>query len=151
MKISRMIIMTTLILVATTIWLAGMRPRRARAQSTSLSGSYGFSIIAYSGVVAGTIQGVITLDGAGNATAGGGITMSPDPDPNATAPQVQPTKPGTGTYTVNPDGTGTITLQNPNGKVTSIAFVVTDGGSQLMVAVTGGLGNAIGTGTARRQ
>jgi len=151
---SRVIIMTAVLLIGMAIWLPGLRSWRVRAQSPTLAGSYGFSItVPYAGNDNGTgvIQGVVTLDGAGNATGGGGVSVGVDPDPNATGPQVQPTQSNQGTYTVNPDGTGTITFQNPNGKTTSISFVITDGGSQLMLVVTAGLGNAVGTGTARKQ
>jgi hypothetical protein len=146
-KANRVFIMTAVVSIGLALWLPGFRSR-VTAQSSTLAGSYGFSITAGS---VGVIQGVITLDGAGNATTGSGITTTVSSDPNATVPDVQPAKPSTGTYTVNPDGTGTITLQNANGKVTSISFVMTDGGSQLMVVVTAGIGNIVGTGTARKQ
>jgi hypothetical protein len=147
---SRVIIMTAVLLIG----LAGLQLRQVRAQSPTLTGSYGFSItVPYTGDASntGVIQGVVTLDGAGNSTSSGGISAGVDSNPNATAPQVQPTKGNSGTYTVNPDGTGTITLQNPNGKMTSLSFVITDGGSQLMLVVTSGLGNVLATGTARKQ
>ena len=140
--------MTAVLLTGMALWLPGLRSRRVAAQSPTLMGSYGFQITVPD---VGAVQGVITLDGAGNATSSGGISVGIDPDPNATVPQVQPTKGGQGTYTVNPDGTGTITLQNPSGKITSISFVITDGGSQLTAVVTAGLGNAVGTGIARKQ
>lgn len=142
------------LLIGMAIWPPGLRSRLVKAQSPNLAGSYGFSIIApFAGNInsTGVIQGVVTLDGAGNSTSSPGISVGVDPDPNATAPQVQPTKGNQGTYTVNPDGTGTITLQNPNGKITSLAFVITDGGSQLMLVVTQGFGNVVATGTARKQ
>jgi hypothetical protein len=149
MNRNRVVMMTAVLLIGLALWLpGGLRPRRVAAQSPILMGSYGFSITA---PPLGAVQGVVTLDGAGNATSSGGISVGLDPDPNATGPQVQPTKGNQGTYTVNTDGTGTITLQNPNGKVTTLSFVSTDGGSQLMLVVTAGLGNAVGTGTARKQ
>ena len=151
---SRVIMMTAALLMGTVLWLPGLRSQRVAAQSPAVAGSYGFSIaVPYAGNGNGpyVIQGVFTLDGAGNVTGGGGISVGVDTDPNATAPQVQPLQSNTGTYTVNPDGTGTVTIQNPNGKVTSISFVITDGGSQLMLVVTAGIGNAFGVGTARKQ
>lgn len=154
MNRNRVITMTAILLIGIAVWMPGLRSRRVAAQSPTLSGSYGFSItVPYAGNNNGTggLQGTITLDGAGNVTNSGGISVGVDPDPNATAPQVQPLKSNPGTYTVNPDGTGTITFQNPNGKVTSLSFVMTDGGSQLMLLVTAGVGNAVGTGTARKQ
>ena len=150
----RVMIMTAILLIGAALWLPGLRSRRVAAQSPVLMGSYGFSItVPYAGNNNGTgvIQGVVMLDGAGNAIISGGIVVGVDSDPNATAPQVQPTQANSGTYTVNPDGTGTITIQNPNGKLTSLSFVITDGGSQLMLVVTAGVGNALGTGTARKQ
>jgi len=120
-----------------------------------LMGSYGFSVtVPYSGtggIGPAVIQGVFTLDGAGNSALSSGISASLASDPNATAPQVQPLMKGTGTYTVNPDGTGTVTLVNPQGKVTSLSFVITDSGSQMRLVLTGGIGNAVGIGTARLQ
>jgi len=146
-KANRVFLLTAVVLIGLALWLPGFRSR-VTAQSATLAGSYGFSITAGS---IGVIQGVITLDGAGNVTGISGITVATSSDPNTTAPDVQPTKPSTGTYTVNPDGSGIITLQNPNGKVTTISYVMTDGGSQLMFVVTTGLGNIVGTGTARKQ
>ena len=145
---NRVLMMTAALVIGLALGLPTLRSRRVAAQSPSLAGSYGFLITAGS---LGVIQGVITLDGVGNVTGSSGITVAASSDPNATVPDVQPTKSSTGTYTVNPDGSGTITLQNPNGKVTSLSFVMTDGGSQLMVVVTAGLGNIVGTGTARKQ
>jgi hypothetical protein len=52
----------------------------------------------------------------------------------------------TGTYTVNADGTGAVTI--PGG---TVAFVITDGGSGLMLLPTAGFGNTLVTGTARKQ
>ena len=155
MRPTRVIAMTAVLLIGIALWLPGLQSRRVAAQGPPvLMGSYGFSItVPYAGNVNGTgvIQGVVTLDGAGNAAANSGVVVAVDPDPNATAPQVQPLQSNPGTYTVNPDGTGTMTFRDQKGKVTSISFVVTDGGSQLMLVATAGLGNALGTGTARKQ
>jgi len=155
MNRTRVIVMTTVLLIGIALWLPGLQSRRVAAQSPPvLTGSYGFSItVPYAGNVNGTgvIQGVVTLDGAGNATAGGGVVVTVDSDPNATAPQVQSLQSNPGTYTVNPDGTGTMTFRDQKGKVSSLSFVITDGGSQLMLVATAGFGNALGTGTARKQ
>ncbi len=152
---SRVIIMTAVLLIGTAIWLPGLRSRRVTAQSPTLKGSYGFSIIVPytgNGKGMGVIQGVVTLDGAGNATSSGGITVGVDSDPNATTPQVRPAGSSPGTYTVNPDGTGTMMFPDPDsGKLTAISFVITDGGSQLMLAASTGFGNTVATGIARKQ
>jgi hypothetical protein len=52
---------------------------------------------------------------------------------------------------VNADGTGTITFPSPDGKTFALSFVMTDGGSQMMLVVTSGFGNTAATGTARKQ
>jgi hypothetical protein len=86
------LIVTTLP-IGVALW-AALHPHPVRAPSPGLTGSYGFSInVPYAGNAAtgpGVIQGVVTLDGAGNATGSGVFTAGPDPDPNATAPQVRP-------------------------------------------------------------
>jgi hypothetical protein len=89
------------------------------------------------------------LDGAGNATGsytfvfGGGT----------------PTFGGTftGTYSINPDSTGSITLALDSGSTITFAFVVTDGGSGILMLQTvqnNGKANFINhvlVGTARMQ
>jgi hypothetical protein len=149
----RVIMITTALLMGVTLWTE-LHPHPVLAQSPGLAGSYGFSItVPYTGNDNGpaVIQGVVTLDGAGNVTSIGGASVGRDPDPNASGPQVQPLDSNPGTYTVNPDGTGTMTFTNPSGKTTAISLVVTDGGSQMMLAVTSGFGNTVATGTARKQ
>src|SRR5215472_9995308 len=145
----RVITMTAALLIGIAIWMPGLRSPRVAAQSSGagLSGSYGFSItIPYAGNNSGqgVLQGAVTLDGAGNATTSGGIIVSVDNNTNATVPQVQSLSSNPGTYSVNPDGTGTMTFPNSNGRTTSLSFVITDGGSQLMLVVTGGIGNVVG-------
>jgi len=154
MKRKRVMMMTTVLLIAIAVWMPGLRSRRVAAVSSTLSGAYSFSItVPYAGNNngTGTIQGTVTLDGMGNVPSSGGIIVTPDPDPNATSPQVQPLTSNPGTYTVNADGTGTMTFTDQSGKVFSLSFAITDGGSQLMLVATTGLGNVVGTGTARKQ
>lgn len=154
MNVTRVTTITAVILIGVAAWMPASRSRRVSAQSPSLSGAYGFSIaVPYIGNASstGAIQGSVIFDGAGNVSIGSGVTVGVGSDPNATVPQVQPLQSSAGTYTVNPDGTGTITLQNSNGKVTSLSFVMTDGGSQLMLVVTAGIGNVAATGIARKQ
>ena len=146
--------MTAVILIAIAVSMPGSRTRRVSAQSPTLSGAYGFSLtIPYSGYYNGTgvLQGAVTFDGMGNATTSGGILVSVDSNTNANVPQVQQLPSNPGTYKVNSDGTGTLTFQNANGNATSFSFVITDGGSQLTVVATGGFGNALVTGIARKQ
>jgi hypothetical protein len=94
--------------------------------------------------------GVFTFDGAGNATATYTLAQN-DPDPNASTVQVQTGRQDSGTYTVNADGTGTMTFPGHGGAPTTIPFVITDGGSGLMLLPTSGFGNNLLTGTARKQ
>ena len=142
----RVMIMTAVLSIGMASWLPGLRSRRVAAQSVGLMGSYGFTATApYAGVTSnlGAIIGVITFDGAGNLT-GSQTLVSPDPSPKATTVQVQAVS-FSGTYTVKADGTGTLTI-GPS----TIAFVITDGGSGVIFVQTGG-GNTLVTGTARKQ
>jgi hypothetical protein len=58
-----------------------------------------------------------------------------------------------GTYAVNPDGTGTIALTQANGQPgPTFAFVITDGGSQLLLLrTTINTSSSVAFGTARLQ
>jgi hypothetical protein len=114
-------------------------------------GSYGFTLTqTYDGGNApGALIGVATFDGAGNVTSSSTIVQV-DGNPQATTVQVSQSGQTSGTYTVNADGTGTMTFSG-NGGRTQISFVITDGGSGLMVVPTGGFGNHLLTGTARKQ
>ena len=154
MNLTRVTTMTAVLLIGIALWIPGSRSRRVSAQSPNLSGAYGFALtIPYSGYYNGTgvLQGTVTFDGGGNATTSGGVFVSVDSNPNANVPQVQQLPSNPGIYTVNSDRTGTMTFQNSNGNTTSLSFVITDGGSQLMVVATGGFGNALVTGIARKQ
>jgi hypothetical protein len=134
--------MTAVLLVGMALWLPGLRSRPVAAQSAGLTGSYRYMLTTqYAGRNAGTgaNMGVLAFDGAGNMTIRS-TTVGVDPDPNASALQVK-TGQLTGTYTVNADGTGTATV--PGG---AISFVITDGGSGLMLLPTAGFGNNLLTG-----
>jgi len=152
---TRVLIMTAVLAIGTAIWLPGVRGLRVAAQDTTLAGSYGFRInFPYTGDASrvGLLQGVVTFDNAGNVTVGGGVNIAIDSDPTAGLPVVRPLQSPPGTYKLNSDGTGTMTFPDPNGNPpTSFSFVVTDGGSQLMLVATSGFGNTVITGTARRQ
>jgi hypothetical protein len=120
----------------------------ARAgQSGSLKGSYGFQLN-NSPLPAGTI-GVANFDGAGNVavsftSAGVGSDPSQPPVSRGTL---------TGTYSTNPDGSGTINFPAQSGRSGSsaFAFVITDGGSGLLLLQTDGTGSNVSFGTARLQ
>jgi hypothetical protein len=113
------------------------------AKGGSLNGSYGFQF-SYSPFPAGSV-GVAKFDGAGNVTVsvtavGAGFTSAQSFTQ-------------TGTYSVNPDGTGTINLKNASGQAgPSFAFVITDGGSQLLLLRTdNNTGFDVSYGTGRLQ
>jgi hypothetical protein len=152
-KVNRVVMMTAVLLIGLALWLPALRSRWVAAQSVGLTGSYGFTATAsYTGASnSGTLAvvGVMTFDGTGNL-AGNETFVQPDPSPNATTVQTGPVQ-FTGTYTVNADRTGSLRI-NLNGQDAPIpvAFVITDGGSNLMFVQTGG-GNNLLTGTARKQ
>jgi hypothetical protein len=113
----------------------------------SLKGSYGFQLN-NSPVPAGTI-GVVTFDGAGNAAVSFtsvGVGNDPNQPPVMSGTQ-------TGTYSINPDGSGTINLAAAAGQSgkSTYAFVITDGGSGLLLMLTDGTGHDVSFGTARLQ
>lgn len=93
----------------------------------SLNGAYGlqFNSLPFP---AGSV-GLLSFDGAGKVTLSvtnvGGLLTAPT---SGSFP---------GTYVLNPDGTGTITLTGPNGQRAGVfAFILTDGGSQLLLLRT---------------
>jgi hypothetical protein len=151
-KLSRVSIMTAILLAGITLGLPGLRSRRAAAQSMGLTGSYGFSAAVSSqggnGSNSFAILGVITFDGAGKLTGSETLAV-PDPNPGATTLQTQQVPFG-GTYTVNADGTGVMMLQFPGASQSMVSFVITDGGAGVMFLQTGG-SNSLLTGTARKQ
>jgi hypothetical protein len=120
---------------------------RAAAAGAGLSGSYGFETNA--SPLPSAILGVLTFDGAGNVTESVTIVGPPGND------TMLPVSTGTytGTYSVNPDGTGMINLtSNPSGQSinVTIAFVITDGGSGMLVLETS-TGINVRFGSARMQ
>lgn len=143
---TRVILMTAVLTIGMALWLPGLRSRRVAAQSTGPTGSYGITLTDLSTPIVNL--GVLTFDGAGNATASF-TNVKPDPNPNATTVQLRAIQ-LTGSYTVNADGTGTVTLPVPGSGNFVISFVTTDGGSNLMLAVSGGDPDVV-QGTARRQ
>jgi hypothetical protein len=148
----RVVIMTAVLLIGMAVWLPGLRSRRVAAQSPVLMGSYGFTLTQTwdAGSAPFALTGVVTFDGAGNLTSNSTIVQV-DGNPQATTVQVGQSGQTAGTYTVNADGTGTVTIPNNGGIPTTVSFVITDGGSGLMILPTGGFGNHLVTGTARKQ
>lgn len=117
-------------------WMISGIARFAQAGG-SLNGAYGFKVTS-SPYPGGTI-GVMNFDGAGN------VSMP------LTTVGVGAAAKGTftGTYTINPDGSGTIQTPGP-----SFAFVMTDGGSELLLLRTDDNVDAkfnVSFGTARLQ
>ena len=97
------------------------------AGGSSLNGSYGVQLD-FSPFPAGTV-GVMTFDGAGNVNVAlmnvGGTLSSPTSGTFS------------GTYSINPDGSGSINLKNASGQpAQTYAFVITDGGSELLLLRT---------------
>jgi hypothetical protein len=112
------------------------------AQGTMPAGSYGYLLTGWPDAhnKPFVISGVLNLDGAGSAN--GSYTLVTG----------RPTAfPGTvsGTYSVNPDGTGSMTLVFDIGVTGTVAIIVTDGGSGILMLAS--VGNQVTSGTARMQ
>jgi hypothetical protein len=100
---------------------------RATQAGGSLNGSYGLQLN-FAPFPAGAI-GVMKFDGAGNVS----ISLTAVGGPNS-APVVSTLS---GTYSINPDGSGTINFKAPSGQPSpAYSFVITDGGSQLLLLRT---------------
>src|SRR5262249_5744842 len=108
-----------------------------------LNGSYAVQIN-YEPFPAGTV-GLMKFDGAGNVAASFTSILSGGGGPG--------TATFSGTYNMNPDGSGAITLKDASGQSgPAFSFVLTDGGSQLLLMRTDN--NArfdVAFGTARLQ
>src|ERR1700676_615383 len=106
------------------------------AQSKPLSGSFGFLINAEvantSNDSGSAVLGVITFDGAGNASGSYNFQIG------ASANQAGSSMTGnlTGTYSTNPDGTGSTTLTLDLGITFTFSMVITDGGQGLQLTAT---------------
>ena len=99
---------------------------RAAQAGGSLNGSYGLQLN-FAPFPAGAV-GVMKFDGTGNVS----ISLTAV-GPNST-PAVSTLS---GTYSINPDGRGTINLKVPSGQPGPVySFVITDGGSQLLLLRT---------------
>ncbi len=103
------------------------------AYAGALQGTYGFQLY-NSPQSAGAFLGVIGFDGSGNATASSTITSDggSSGEPSVAKGSL------TGTYSSNPDGTGTITYPVQPGLAAALseAFVITDGGSGILLLMT---------------
>jgi hypothetical protein len=120
------------------------------AKAGSLNGSYGFQFN-NSPVPTGTL-GVMRFDGAGNVAMSSTSVGAGKDDTSGQAPVSSGTL--TGTYSINPDGSGTINFPAAPGQSanSTYAFVITDGGSGLLVLRTdANPGANVSFGTARLQ
>lgn len=118
------------------------------ALGTTPAGSYGFLLNVWPDANNQPLGvfGVVNLDGAKNVTGSYtlvGAAVGPAPVSGSF----------TGTYSINPDSTGTLTANLDIGIGSTIAIVVTDGGTGLLMLQTGesdGLSH-VESGTARMQ
>ena len=112
------------------------------AQGTMPAGAYGYSLTGWpdAGNKPFTLFGIINLDGAGNLN--GSYTLV----------NGRPTAfPGTfsGIYSVNPDGTGSMTLNLDLGLTATVAIVVTESGTGILMLAS--IGDQVTSGTTRMQ
>jgi hypothetical protein len=112
------------------------------AQGTVAAGSYGYLLIGWPDAQnkPDNLFGIINLDGAGNLN--GSYTLvngRPAAVPGALS----------GTYSVNPDGTGSMTVTLDLLGTTTLAIVVTEGGSGILMLALKTAG--VTSGTARMQ
>ncbi len=110
------------------------------AYAGPLKGSYAFQL--NNSPLPDGVIGVMSFDGAGSvAVSSIGVAVGSDPSQ-------PPVSKGTlaGTYTINPDGSGTMNFPN-----SAFPFVITEGGSGLLLLKTDGTGNNVSFGTARLQ
>jgi len=117
------------------------------AQGTTLAGSYGYLLNRWpdSKFASQGFFGIFNLDGAGNVTGSYAIARATDP--------IFLSGTLTGTYSINPNGAGSLTLSLDLGITATLAVVVTDGGSGILMLQTDesdGFGSVV-SGTARKQ
>ena len=119
------------------------------APAGSINGSYAVQLIS-SPNPNGTI-GVMNFDGAGNVTLSFTSVAPGKDDTTGQMPVISGNL--TGTYSTNPDGSGTIHLNGAIGQMgnSAFAFVVTDGGSGLLLMLTDGTASDVWYGSARQQ
>jgi hypothetical protein len=118
---------------------------RAAYTGSLNASSYGFQ--ATNSPTPAASLGVLSFDGAGNVSMS--VTFV-----GLSGASGQPnvfTGTSTGTYSSNPDGSGAITITMANGNMQTYVFVITDGGSGLLLLQTNRSGNGVSFGTGRRQ
>jgi hypothetical protein len=118
---------------------------RAAYTGSLNSGSYGFQ--ATNSPTPAASLGVVKFDGAGNVSMS--VTFV-----GLSGASGQPnlfTGTSTGTYSSNPDGSGAFTLTAANGNMQTYVFVITDGGSGILLQQTNRAGNGVSFGTGRLQ
>jgi hypothetical protein len=136
-RLASLLVLTLTLMCSFAYFAPGNRLRPVAAQSTSLSGSFGFLIDSSfsSSSVNPTglaILGVMNFDGTGNVT--GPYTYEVD----ANRPQAAKTTTGTftGTYSSNPAGAGSVTIALDDGITLTLAVVIADGGQSLQLLAT---------------
>jgi hypothetical protein len=139
-------------LFATGILIPQMSLRRVSAQEPpNLTGTYGYQamqpISASNSALSGAV-GVMAFDGNGKIVASQTLVET-DGTPNAGALKVQRAQIH-GIYQVNLDGTGTMAFEVGGEKPATFSFVITDGGTNIMLLGTGG-GNILTIGSLRKQ
>ena len=112
------------------------------APGTVPAGSYGYLITGWpdAGNKPDIIFGIISLDGAGKLN--GSFTLV-NGRPAAFSGILS------GAYSVNPDGAGSMTLNLDLGLTATVAIVVTESGSGILMLAS--VGNQVTSGTARMQ
>jgi hypothetical protein len=117
------------------------------AYAGPVKGSYGFQL-SISPKPAVSV-GVMNFDGAGNVTQ---LSTFVGLSGTSGQPAVFPLGAQPGTYSTNPDGSGTLSFaKTADNNAQTYAFVITDGGSALLLVQTRRLGNGVQFGTARLQ
>jgi uncharacterized iron-regulated membrane protein len=144
------VVLATIVALGVGIWMPELGIRRVKAQTTSLSGGYGYQIsqpISASNTTLSGAVGVITFDGAGKVSVNQTFVET-DGTAGAATVKVQAAT-VTGTYTVNPDSTGVLSLDLGGASPATFAMVITDSGAGIMLISTGG-SNTLTIGTARK-
>ncbi|HLJ48872.1 MAG TPA: hypothetical protein VKU01_22810 [Bryobacteraceae bacterium] len=119
------------------VWVLLLLCNSTYAQSTSLSGAYGFLVTAASFMRPnnnGTaLLGMLNFDGAGNVT-GSYAFESGSQSANKAAQNIAGSL--TGSYAINPDGTGNLTLNLDAGLSSTLAMVIASGGQSIHLVQT---------------
>jgi hypothetical protein len=129
-RLVSVLVLTLTLMCSFAYFAPGNSVRAVSAQSTPPSGSFGFLINTW--LSTGSSDHGAAVLGVMNFDKGGTVA---------------------GTYSINPDGSGTVKLGAASGQSanSTFAFVVTDGGSGLLLLQTDGTGSDVSSGTARLQ